>query len=204
MSTIAVIDCGSSKVQQLASIVEGNDCQIWNVPLAEANECDFARFDGVVISGGPHLFTDRRGSKDLIQQFEFIDRLELPILGICLGHQALALRHGSKAFRGDERRGSEAIKVMTQHELFRNLPSRFPVTEDHCEGITLPTNFKLLASSAHYEVEAMASTIYPHFGVQFHLEVSGYVGESVIRNFCTIARLASRSGDMGYVRRSPC
>ncbi|MEM9569251.1 MAG: gamma-glutamyl-gamma-aminobutyrate hydrolase family protein [Cyanobacteria bacterium P01_E01_bin.34] len=203
MLTIAVIDCGSSKVQQLASIVEGIDCQIATIPLTGANEYDFARFDGVVISGGPHLFTDRRTSKDLIQQFEFIDRLQMPILGICLGHQALALRSGSKAFLGAERRGSEAISVIIGHELFRYLPRGFSVTEDHCEGITLPSNFQLLASSAHYEVEAMASTTYPHFGVQFHPEVSGDVGEIVIRNFCTIVRLMSQHGDGLDLGRSP-
>ncbi len=188
MLSIGVIDCGSKKVQRLASIIEDNDCQICSILLAEANGYDFARLDGLVISGGPHLFTDRRTCKDLIQQFEFLDILAIPALGICLGHQALALRHGSSAFLGVERRGTEAIEVMTEHELFQSLPPRFSVKEDHCEGIALPADFQLLASSAYYEVEAMASTIYPHFGVQFHPEVSGEVGEIVIRNFCNIVR----------------
>ena len=69
-------------------------------------------------------------------------------------------------------------------------PPRFSVKADHCEGVSLPSGFQLLASSAFYEVEAMASTTHPNFGVQFHPEVSGEVGEIIIRNFCHIAQSA--------------
>ena len=188
MFTVGVIDCGSKKVQRIAAIVEDNNCQIVPLPLAAANGYDFSTLGGLVISGGPHLFTDPRTCKILIPQFEFLDRLTIPTLGICLGHQAIALHHGSSAFPGAERRGVEAIELMTKHELFYGLPPRFSVMEDHCEGIALPADFQLLASSTSYEVEAMASTTYPHFGVQFHPEVSGDIGKIVIRNFCNIAR----------------
>ena len=70
MLTIGVIDCGSSKVQRLTSILEANDCRVCTIPLAEANGYDVARLDGLVISGGPHLFTDRRTGKVLVQQFK--------------------------------------------------------------------------------------------------------------------------------------
>ncbi|MGK7913206.1 MAG: type 1 glutamine amidotransferase [Synechococcus sp.] len=198
MCNVGLIDCGSKKIQRLAAIVEENNCQICSIPLAEANEYDFTKLDGIVISGGPHLFTDRKTYTVLIQQFEFLDSLQLPTLGICLGHQALAIRHGSSAFLGAERRGTEAIEVVSEHELFYELPAHFSVTEDHCEGITLPPNFQLLASSAHYKVEAMASSVYPHFGVQFHPEVSGEVGEIVIHNFCNLIEGADRNTERKF------
>ena len=190
MATIGVIDCGSTKVHKLTAIVEEQGCSVCLIPLAEANGYDFARLDGIVVSGGPHLFTDRSTGNSLIQKFEFLDTLQSPVLGICLGHQALAIRHGSSAFLGPERRGPDAISVKTDCVLFHDLPSYFTVMEDHCEGIALPSNFQLLASSAHYEVEAMASTTHSHFGVQFHPEVSGDVGETIVRNFCIVARSA--------------
>ncbi|MEM9155562.1 MAG: gamma-glutamyl-gamma-aminobutyrate hydrolase family protein [Cyanobacteria bacterium P01_F01_bin.33] len=188
MFAIGVVDCGSNKFQRLDSILEINNCKVCSIILLKANGYDFTKLDGLVISGGPHLFTNPKTCKGLIQHFKFLDTLEIPTLGICLGHQALAIRHGSHAYLGAERRESETIEVITDHELFYGLPPRFPVQEDHCEGVTLPANFQLLASSASYEVEAMASSTYPHFGVQFHPEISGEAGETIIHNFCNIAR----------------
>ena len=188
MFNVALVDCGSSRVGDIASILSDQECRVQRIFLAHANGFDFISSQAVVISGGPHLFTDAESSTCLIQQFEFLDLLPLPVFGICLGHQALGIRSGVKAYRGEERRTEELIRTIVDHELFHDLPPEFSMKVDHCEGIPLPEGFDKLASSEFYPVEIMASRRLPHFGVQFHPEISGEPGRIIIRNFCSIAK----------------
>ncbi len=158
------------------------------VPLAAANGHVLTGAGAVVISGGPSLFTDPGVGATLHGQLAFVDRLAQPVLGICLGHQGLGARAGVRVHRGTERRCAERIVPCEEHPLFAGLPDAFPMVADHCEGIPLPPGWRLLASSAHYPVEAMASQRLPHLGVQFHPEVSGEPGRRLLHNFCRLAR----------------
>lgn len=188
MLEVTLIDCGSAKVPDIAAALAGLGCGVRTVLLAVANQHDLSASDAVVISGGPHLFTDTAVGSTLRRQLGFIDTLELPALGICLGHQGLGLQAGARVHLGPERRGTEIITARGDHPLLAGLPSSFPMGADHCEGISLPEGFRLLASSEFYEVEVMASASKPHFGVQFHPEISGEPGRRVLQNFCELAR----------------
>ncbi len=185
---MTLVDCGSAKVPDIESALTIMGCRVRTVLLSRANGHDPGRSQAVIISGGPHLFTDDDVGPALTAQLSFLDTLELPALGICLGHQGLGIRAGAKVYLGAERRCDESITVQGEHPLLQGLDARFTMRADHCEGISLPEGFVLLASSAHYEVEVMASTRRPHFGVQFHPEVSGEPGQILLRNFCRLAR----------------
>ncbi len=182
---VVVVDCGSAKVPDLAELLSrcGADCVVQR--LAEVTAQGLRDSAGVVISGGPHLFTAEPG---LIDGFAFIDELCLPTLGICLGHQALALRHGGTVHLGPERRQPEPVSLTGRHPLLAGLTGEVLFAEDHCEGVSLPTGFRLLGSSEHYEVEIMASRECPLYGVQFHPEISGAPGERLLDNFVGIVR----------------
>ena len=184
---ITLIDCGSAKVPDLEAALRAWRCEVQRVPLAGASGHHFGR-GAVIISGGPLLFSDHGVGARLGRQFAFFDALELPALGICLGHQGMGVRAGARVHLGVERRCAETITVCAEHPLFAGLPPTFSMTTDHCEGIGLPPGFLALASSRHYQVEAMASRSRPHFGVQFHPEVSGEPGRIVLRNFIQLAR----------------
>jgi GMP synthase-like glutamine amidotransferase len=180
---VTVVDCGSKKVAAIGSMLEEAGARVDVVALDDVAES--ASADALVISGGPRLFTSEPG---LIDAFAFVDSARVPVLGICLGHQAIALRHGARVFLGPERRQSETIVRAVAHPLMAGLPTQSEFVEDHCEGITLPTGFVALASSSHYDVEVMASDVRRLYGVQFHPEVSGPAGQRLLSNFVELAR----------------
>ena len=178
-----LVDCGSRKVSHIRRILEKLGGEVTTIPLELANQHEFERCSGVVISGGNRLFTDPNTRDRLYQWFAFVETLRVPTLGICLGHQAIALRHGATAYLGPERRDQEAIQVLVEHDLFTGIQSPGLFRTDHCEGIQLPEGFQHLATSDAYAIEAMACLTRPLFGVQFHPEVSGPLGEIMFRNF---------------------
>lgn len=186
---VAVVDCGSSKTEQLQTILQqlGGHCPI--IPLSQANEVAWASdWDGVVMSGGPYLWTQPETRSTLLPQFEFLETLTLPTLGICLSHQAIGLKNGTAIFLGAERRTLEPLKILAPHPLVAGLDKIPSFVEDHCEGIRLPTGFECIAASKYYDVEIMVATDRPLFGVQFHPEVSGESGVKLLANFMDLVQ----------------
>lgn len=180
---VTLVDCGSSKVPDLRAMIEAAGSRVFTVSLAHARTAPAA--DAVVISGGPRLFT---AEPALVEELAFIDALDVPALGICLGHQAIALRHGAEVYLGAARRGPETIRIAMGHPLLMGLGPEPVFTQDHCEGVTLPDGFVCLASSEHYPVEILACDRLRLYGVQFHPEISGEAGLTVLANFVSLAR----------------
>jgi GMP synthase-like glutamine amidotransferase len=186
-ATICVIDGGSGKVPDILAMVDEMGAKAVHVLLQAANGYDFSQCDGVIMSGGPHLYTDP-GGEQLVAQFAFVDMLTVPTLGICLGHQALGARHGVMVYRGEEYRRPMTIRFVREHPLLKGISAETTMVESHCEGIPLPAEFELLATSDAYPVEAMVHRSLPLFGVQFHPESSGAPGRKLIANFVNIVR----------------
>ena len=180
---ITIINCGSDKFASIVSIVQHFGFQPISIDLQDANHWNFAESTAVIISGGPHLFTDSSEKYDqLMQSFEFLKHLEQPALGICLGHQAIALTFGAQVYRGEDRRTSDHVDIITPHPVFASLPSTH-FDEDHCEGIHPSDNMHVLVQSDYYSVEAFEIINRPFIGVQFHPETSGETGSQLIGNF---------------------
>ncbi len=185
---VIIIDCGSDKVSELIKQIESLDYTIETIKLRDGNHFPFEQAHSVIISGGPHLFTDSPAThQSLMADFEFLKNLELPTLGICLGHQALAITFGGRAYRDIERRETEIIRVLHQHFLFEGLPVNPAFIEDHCEGIWPSKKMKVLADSEFYETEAIEILHRPMVGIQFHPETSGENGKILINNFLSWA-----------------
>jgi GMP synthase (glutamine-hydrolysing) len=181
---ILIIDCGSKKTP---FIEEAVDLQMdyQTVGLFEVTKEHTNDKLGVVISGAPILITEIDYSKYL-SQLAFIKEINIPVLGICFGHQIIGLLHGALPSRQKEDRDWQLIETLEDHILFDKLPSEVEMMEDHCECISLPTDFVLLGVSDACVNESMYHKEKPLYGVQFHPEVSGNQGTVLIENFVDI------------------
>ncbi|MDP5042939.1 MAG: hypothetical protein RL331_347 [Bacteroidota bacterium] len=181
---IAVIDCGSSKTPQIAQQLEEYiDVQV--LGLMDFKAENLAQFDGVVLSGAPILLTDIDPTPYL-QHLSWIKTYDKPLLGICFGHQIIGLLHGARVSKMREDRGFQEIELIKDDSLFERLPDVFEMQEDHCEHISVPHGFDLLACSDACINEAMKHKEKPMYGVQFHPEVSGNFGHVLLENFACL------------------
>jgi GMP synthase (glutamine-hydrolysing) len=140
--------------------------------------------DGLVLSGGaPRVGLD---AKAMGRNAEYLDKADVPILGICAGHQFMALHLGGKAAPAKTPEfGKAQIVVDREDELFAHLPNTFQVWVSHNDEVTaVPDDFVVLAHSDDCAVQAMRSLTRPFFGVQFHPEVEHTEhGYDIFRNF---------------------
>jgi GMP synthase (glutamine-hydrolysing) len=138
--------------------------------------------DGLILSGGPEM--ERAGLCS-----EYIQKVDIPILGICLGHQAIALAYGGHVHTG--KKGGYAkieIEVLEEDEILKGLGPKTTVWASHADEVTvLPEGFIHLARSEICEIEAMRHPTKPIFGVQWHPEVSHTEqGEELLMNFLRV------------------
>jgi anthranilate synthase component 2 len=120
-----------------------------------------------------------------------------PILGVCLGHQAICAAFGATvtyAKRLMHGKQSEA-KLDTRCSLFAGLPDTVPVARYHslaADPATLPDCLKVTAMTTEGEIMAVQHTQYPTFGVQFHPEsILTPDGKQMLRNFIELYKEAA-------------
>lgn len=143
--------------------------------------------DSVVVSGSERLVS----AEPLPQAFrEMFLEVTKPLLGICYGHQALALAWGAKVVKKKLREGEETISLEASRNIFSDMGLFLTVHISHSEDVVkdgnLTKNFDILAYSNSCAVEAIGHKTRPLWGVQFHPERSGLAGRQLVRNFCRI------------------
>ncbi len=106
--------------------------------------------DGLILSGGPSL--SRAGHCS-----DYVLNLNMPILGICLGHQVIAQSYGGAVRTGASGGyASVEIEILEEDDILKGLGPRTNVWASHAdEVLNIPLNFKRLARSGICEVEAM-------------------------------------------------
>ena len=135
--------------------------------------------DGLILSGGPEI--DRAGLC-----CDYVREIDLPILGICLGHQIIALTYGGQVHAGKKGGYAEVdIEVIEEDDILRGLGPKITVWASHADEVAIiPEGFIHLARSDICEIEAMRHSIKPIYGVQWHPEVSHTnQGEKMFMNF---------------------
>ncbi len=150
----------------------------------------------ILISPGPGRPEDAGRSIPMIAAAE---RAGIPLLGVCLGHQAIAVLHGGRVERAPEPRHGKSSRI--EHDgspLFDGLPNPFEAGRYHSLVVleaSLPPELAVTARSDDGLVMALAHRTRPVYGVQFHPEsVLTPEGDRILANFLTMAmRTAERS-----------
>lgn len=177
-------DSFSYNVYQLVGTVNPDLKVIRNDEMT-VEEIQKLRPTHIILSPGPGRPTDAGICEDVIRAFAG----KVPILGICLGHQAICEVFGAEITYAKELmhgKQSEAT-FNTDSRLFRGMKNLMTVARYHSLAVnpdTLPENLKVTAVTPDGEVMAVEHKEYPVYGVQFHPEsVLTPNGIEIIRNF---------------------
>lgn len=142
----------------------------------------------VLISPGPGRPESAGLSMQLLRELP----PQVPILGVCLGHQALAAAWGGEVVQAERRLHGKVSKVYhDQSRLFQGVSNPFEATRYHSLIVreeTLPGDFRVTAWTSEGEVMGLEHASRPYFGVQFHPEsILTPEGARLLRNFLDVA-----------------
>jgi anthranilate synthase/aminodeoxychorismate synthase-like glutamine amidotransferase len=138
--------------------------------------------DRLVISPGPGRPEDAGYSVDYVRHLG----AAIPTLGVCLGHQAVAVAFGGTVERAPEpRHGKTSPITHDGRGVFKDLPNPFTATRYHSLAtVDLPAVFEVAARSEDGVVQAVRHRKLPITGVQFHPEsVMTTAGKELLANF---------------------
>jgi anthranilate synthase component 2 len=147
---------------------------------------------GIVISPGPCTPAEAGISVPLVRAAAG----RVPLLGVCLGHQAIGEAFGGRVVRADRlMHGKTTLAVHTGHSLFEGIPSPIEVMRYHSLVVSpeqLPAELEIVAWSSDRpraeEIMAMVHRNLPVYGVQFHPEsVATPQGKRLFSNFLSLA-----------------
>jgi anthranilate synthase component 2 len=145
--------------------------------------------EGIVLSPGPCTPNEAGICLDVIEQAKGT----MPILGVCLGHQAIGQVYGGKIVRAPEPMHGKLSRMHhTGKSVFRGLNNDFMATRYHSLTIdppSMPAVLDVTATSEDGVIQGVMHKTHPVHGVQFHPEsIASENGHALLANFLAIAR----------------
>ncbi len=184
----------SRRIRDLGAYVELSD-------FRNIDSLNFESVKGIILSGGPKSVGKENSPKLPSSLIEIINKREIPILGICYGHQLLAHHFG-----GDLRKsqapeyGKIEVNILNPGQILNHYRSnKFNSWMSHGDHVeTIGDEFVILANTKSCPVASMESKDQKIFGVQFHPEVNHTEeGTTILESFLKeICKIRSRSWDM--------
>ncbi len=167
----------------------GAECEVVRNDAITTGQALARAPDAIVISPGPCRPSDAGICLDLIAAAAG----RVPILGVCLGHQAIGQAFGGHVIRAPTpMHGKVGPITHTDSDVFAGLPSPFNATRYHSlivEAATLPDQLEPTAWTENDIIMGMRHRTMPIFGVQFHPEsIASEHGHALLGNFLAIAR----------------
>jgi anthranilate synthase component 2 len=145
--------------------------------------------EGIVLSPGPCTPNEAGICLEVIEQAAG----RMPILGVCLGHQAIGQVYGGKVVRAPEPMHGKLSRVHhSGKSVFRGLNNDFLATRYHSLTIdppSMPASLEVTATSEDGVIQGVMHKSHPVHGVQFHPEsIASENGHALLANFLTLAR----------------
>ncbi len=191
---ILLIDALDSFTYNLVQAFEtlGAEVRVARHDALTLEEARALRPEAVVLSPGPGHPTESPAHMALASS-----DWAVPLLGVCLGHQALAAASGGRVVRAREPLHGEATPLAHDGTgLFRGLPPGLPVGRYHsliADPDALPACWQVTGRSPGGEIMAMAHSTLPRWGVQFHPEsILTPDGPAMLANFLQLAKESAR------------
>ena len=195
MTHILVIDNYDSFVYTLngylhqlgatTDVIRNDDVALQDIPVL------LEKYDGVLVSPGPGTPADAGFSIPVVREAV---RLNTPLLGVCLGHQAIAEAFGATVAHAEELMHGKTSQVTHDDSaLFQGVPEQFTATRYHSLAVvteTVPDDLVVTAHTAGGVIMGLNHASAPVFGVQFHPEsVLTEGGYQMIANWLEVTGL---------------
>lgn len=143
--------------------------------------------DGIIISPGPGRPEDAGICIDVIKKFAG----EVPLLGICLGHQAIGCAFGGNVIGAEKIMHGKTSEVLIEEgDIFKDIPESFNVMRYHSlviESSSIPRELKVIAETHDKVIMGIKHKDYKIYGLQFHPEsILTEYGDKILKNFVEV------------------
>ena len=148
------------------------------------------KYKGIILSPGPCKPNEAGICLDLIKE---ISKVNIPTLGVCLGHQAIGQAFGGKIIKNKPMHGKVSSIHHYKSDIFKNLTNPFKATRYHSLSIerkSLPNCLKITAElKKNGMIMGLRHKKLPIYGVQFHPEsIASQHGHDLIKNFLELSK----------------
>jgi anthranilate synthase component 2 len=184
----------------------GATCQVFRNDKISVAEVLKLAPKGIVLSPGPCTPNEAGICLELIAKAG----PTIPLLGVCLGHQAIGQAYGGKVIRAPVLMHGKLSKISNKGQgVFKGLPKKFEVTRYHSlivERPSLPDSLAVTAETSASEggvIMGLQHKTHPVHGVQFHPEsIASEHGHALLANFLEIAGMSPRRRNVRSLRHA--
>jgi GMP synthase (glutamine-hydrolysing) len=198
IDTIVVIDFGGQYAHLIANRIRRlgvySEIALPDIPLQTAKQ-----YKGIILSGGPSSVLEP-GSPVIDSAILY---LGIPVLGLCYGHQLMALKFGGRVTKGQIREyGRASLRVIDDSTILKGLGRVEQVWMSHGDTVgKLPPAFKILGSTDDCTAAAVGDPARRLYGLQFHPEVTDTPnGMKILENFINLCKCKKQWNPMAYAK----
>ena len=196
---LLLIDNYDSFTYNLFQYLSERGQEVWVVrnDKVSAREIETRSPQRIVISAGPGTPEQAGISNDVIRYFGS----QIPVLGVCLGHQCIGYSYGAKVDRaGEIKHGKSSLIYHDGRGILMGLPNPFSAIRYHSLAVMqdgLPDCLEVSAWTKEGMIMGLRHRQFPVEGVQFHPEsIMTEVGKDLLRNFIRLSRVRDDSSEV--------